>query len=134
MAVTHSGRRAETVRSQTSGSVWAAVINVIYILFALLEILLAFRFFLKLLAANPDASFAQAIYALSAPFVAPFQAVFGQPAANGAVLELTTLLAMAVYAVIAWVITALIRSIALAAPAEEEHEVERTSHRDNDLM
>lgn len=127
MALTHAERR----EAGTSDSVWAGVLNIVYILFALLEILLAFRFFLKLLAANPNAPFAQFIYGLSQPLVAPFHAVFGAPVAGGSVLELTTLLAMAVYAVIAWAIGALIRAFALAAPSESEEEAERGRGKDD---
>jgi hypothetical protein len=72
-----------------------------YIL-GLLDILLAFRFVLKLLAANSSAGFSNFIYTLSYPFASPFLNVFRTSKVEGSVFEWTTLLAMLVYALIAW--------------------------------
>ncbi|MDO8524642.1 MAG: YggT family protein [bacterium] len=72
-----------------------------YIL-GLLEVLLAFRFVLKLLAANPSAGFSSFIYNVSYPFAAPFLAVFHISKIAGSIFEWTTLLAMLVYWLIAW--------------------------------
>jgi len=72
-----------------------------YIL-GLLDILLAFRFVLKLLAANSSAGFSNFIYTLSYPFASPFLNVFRASKIEGSVFEWTTLLAMLVYALIAW--------------------------------
>lgn len=79
---------------RTSQAVW-------YIL-GIIEILLAFRFILKLLAANPSAGFTNFIYGITAPFASPFLNVFRVSQVEGNVLEWTTILAMAVYFVIAW--------------------------------
>jgi hypothetical protein len=62
----------------------------------LLEGLLALRFALALLGANANNGFAALVYAISWPFVAPFQTLFGVPAAGGSVLETYTLMAMIV--------------------------------------
>ena len=70
----------------------------IWSIVTILEVLLAFRLVLRLLAANPGAGFTDFIYTLSYPFVAPFQTVFSQTfITNGSVFEWTTLLAMFVY-------------------------------------
>lgn len=79
---------------RTSQTVW-------YILGAI-EVLLAFRFILKLLAANAAAGFTNFIYGITTPFASPFLNVFRVSQVEGNVLEWTTLLAMAVYFVIAW--------------------------------
>jgi hypothetical protein len=76
----------------------------IYLLFGILEALLAIRFVLRLLAANPNSGFASAIYSITAPFMAPFVGVFGEPAAGGSVVEFNALVAIIVYALIAWVL------------------------------
>jgi uncharacterized protein YggT (Ycf19 family) len=76
--------------------------RLIWYIFGAIEALLALRFALRLLGANPEAAFTQFIYSLSYIFVAPFQLVFGTPTAGGSALELSTLLAMAVYWFIAW--------------------------------
>jgi len=57
---------------------------------------------LKLLAANPNAGFTDFIYNVSFPFVAPFLNVFRVTKVEGSVFEWTTLLAMAVYWLIAY--------------------------------
>jgi YggT family protein len=78
------------------------VLQIVWGILALLEILLGLRFLLKLMAANPDAGFATFIYGITGPFVAPFEALVGTPATGGVILELTTLIAMAIYALIFW--------------------------------
>jgi hypothetical protein len=80
----------------------------VWYLFNILEVLLAFRFVLRLLGANSAATFTNIIYSITAPFTAPFQAVFGTTRVVGATFEWTTLLAMFVYWLLAWGIVRLI--------------------------
>jgi len=87
-----------------------------YIL-GVLEILLAFRFVLKLLGANPSAGFSNIIYSASYPFTLPFSSVFGTSSVSGSIFEWTTLLAMAVYWLIAFgIIKLLTMSKAVTTP------------------
>jgi hypothetical protein len=79
-----------------------------YLVLSLVEALLITRVILKLLAANPEAGFVRVIYSRSALFVAPFQGIFPTPATQNGVLELSSLVAIAVYAFIAWGIVRLI--------------------------
>src|SRR5258708_1091168 len=76
--------------------------QVVWYLATLLEILLAFRFFLRLTGANPSAGFTNFIYTASYPFAEPFIAVFNPSVVGDRVFEWTTLLAMVVYLLIAW--------------------------------
>jgi hypothetical protein len=76
--------------------------QIVWYIVGLLEVLLAFRFVLKLLAANPSAGFSSFIYNVSYPFAAPFLNVFNVTKVEGSVFEWTTLLAMFVYWLIAW--------------------------------
>jgi len=78
--------------------------QIVWYLLGLLEAFLAFRFVLKLLAANPSAGFSSFIYSVSYPFVAPFLSVFHITKVEGSIFEWTTLLAMLVYWLIAWAI------------------------------
>lgn len=78
-----------------------------YILYVL-EVVLAFRFVLKLMAANPQAGFSSFIYAVTWPFTAPFLAVFQKTTVFGSIFEWTTLLAMLVYWLIAFGIVRLL--------------------------
>lgn len=79
---------------------------------AFLEILLAFRFMLRLISANSDSGFAMLIYGITGVFVAPFNGLIATPMFGGASLEVTTLIAMAVYALIFWGIAHIIRMVA----------------------
>lgn len=81
--------------------------QVVWYLCALLEIILGFRFFLRLAGANPAAGFSTFIYAISWPFAEPFIAVFKTTVVSNKVFEWTTLLAMVVYLLIAWGIASL---------------------------
>jgi hypothetical protein len=87
------------------------VANVIWTLLLALEALLGLRFVLRLLAANPANAFADFIYDLSRVFLAPFFGLFEEPAFDGSVFEYTTLVAMIVYALIAWIIVRLIEVV-----------------------
>ena len=80
----------------------------IYLLFGLLEGLIAIRFVLRLLGANPAAAFAAFIYGITAPFVAPFVGIFGTPAFNGSVLEWHSIVAIIVYMLVAWLLVKVI--------------------------
>jgi hypothetical protein len=92
--------------SETTKPLYRGVQIVWYIL-GILEVLLAFRFFLKLAGANPGAGFTRFIYDLSLPFAAPFLDVFRISSVDGKVFEWTTLLAMVVYWLVAYGISRL---------------------------
>ncbi len=81
--------------------------QIVWYILGLLEALLAFRFVLKLLGANPLAGFTSFIYGTTYPFAAPFLNVFKITKVQGSVFEWTTLLAMLVYWLIALAIVKL---------------------------
>jgi hypothetical protein len=62
---------------------------VIWLVTAIIEVLIGIRVLLKLLAANPEAGFAQFIYGMTDVFLAAFNALLPTPSANGSVLELS---------------------------------------------
>lgn len=76
--------------------------QVVWYILGIIEVLLAFRFLLKLSAANAGAGFSKFIYTMTAPFANPFLTVFPRSQVEGSIFEWTTLLAMAVYALVAW--------------------------------
>jgi uncharacterized membrane protein len=82
------------------------VINGIWLVLGIFEVLLAFRFFLKLLGANPSSGFTEFIYGVSGPLSAPFRGIFSAPTTEGdittSVFETSTLVAIIVYAILAW--------------------------------
>ena len=76
--------------------------QIVWYILGIIEVLLAFRFILKLLAANPSAGFSRLIYGGSYIFSAPFLAVFHRTqVAIGSYFEWSTLLAMIVYWIVA---------------------------------
>ncbi len=75
--------------------------QVVYYILGIVEILLAFRFILKLLGANPNAGFSEFIYGITYVFANPFFAVFQKSQVQGSIFEWSTLLAMAVYWIVA---------------------------------
>lgn len=78
-------------------------------LFGALEALIGLRILLKLIEANPNNAFASAVYNFTGLFVAPFNSLIGNPsAAGGRVLEITSVVAIVVYALIAWALVRLV--------------------------
>jgi len=78
--------------------------QLVWLLFGLLEALIGLRVFLKAIAANPNSPFAVMVYQLSYVFVWPFTGLTRTPAAEGMVLEVPSIIAMFVYAVLAYAV------------------------------
>src|SRR3990172_9353599 len=78
------------------------VTQLIWLLVGLLEGVLGLRVIFKLIGVNAENTFASLLYKVTDFFVAPFASLTGAPAANGMVLEVSTLIAMVVYALVAW--------------------------------
>jgi hypothetical protein len=76
--------------------------QIVWYILGFIEILLAFRFVLRLLGANSGAGFTSFIYGITRFFAGPFLNVFGITSVGGNYFEWTTLLAMFVYWVIAF--------------------------------
>lgn len=96
----------------------------IYFLFGLLEILLAFRLVLKLTGASISSSFVGLIYGITGIFIMPFEGIFRRGFAQGvettAVLEPSTLVAIIVYAVVAWGVVRLLNILSGEKQQTEE--------------
>lgn len=88
------------------------VVQLVYLLFGIIEALIGLRVILKLLAANPQNAFAQFIYGITSPMLAPFAGIFATPASQGYVLELHSLLAIIVYALVAYALVRMVWVIA----------------------
>jgi uncharacterized protein YggT (Ycf19 family) len=84
-------------------------VRIVYLVFGVIEAVIAIRVILKLLAANPDAGFTSLVYNLTQPFVALFQGVFPDASGRGSILEVSSLLAILVYALLAFAIASLVR-------------------------
>lgn len=95
-------RQGQEARARRHRQTLAKATQIIWLLTGILEALIGIRFILKLLAANPQAGFAAFIYGITSVFLAPFLPLFEDPSANGWVLEVSSLVAMLVYALGAW--------------------------------
>ena len=126
-ATERSNQQVVVRKTRSSGN--RAITGIISWIAGAINVVLAFRFGLLLFGANPEAEFVDFIYRLSAPFIAPFEAVFGVTETRAdSVFEWSTLLAILVYAVIAWGLTSLIRSVGHSSTTtvQEVEQVEDT--------
>jgi uncharacterized protein YggT (Ycf19 family) len=97
-----------TNQATPSGTVVAA--RLIYWLVGIIESLMAIRVVLSMFGANQGNPFAYFIYSVTAPFVAPFQTLFNYQMKYGlSRFELETVVAMLVYALVAYGIIALLQ-------------------------
>jgi hypothetical protein len=96
-----------------TGQVNSKFIKIVYYILGVFEVLFAFRLIFKLLGANPENILVSFIYLVSKPFLSLFIGIFRSATTEGieaqSVFELTTIIAMVVYAVIAWGIVKLIQ-------------------------
>lgn len=74
----------------------------IWIAFGIVQILIGLRVVLKLIGANPASPFAAFIYGISDVLIFPFVGLVGTPMAGTSVLEISSLIAMLVYTLLAW--------------------------------
>jgi hypothetical protein len=78
------------------------VTQLIWLFLGILEALIALRIGLKLIGANPESPIVALIYGLTYLFLFPFEGMIATPAVGSMVLELSSLFAMLIYALIAW--------------------------------
>lgn len=83
--------------------------RLIYYFFGFIEVLLAFRLVLKVFGANASSSFVSGIYAVTGVFALPFSGIFRGSYQGGSAFEPGTLIAIAVYALVAWGIVEFLR-------------------------
>ena len=101
-----------THSTASSANPKATLVNVIWFIYGVISILLIIRFILKLTGANGDSGFVKMIYTITNVLSKPFDAIFGvTTATNGkftSVFEPSILVAIVVYALIAWGIVKII--------------------------
>jgi hypothetical protein len=81
--------------------------NAVWYILGLIEVMLAFRFVLKLFGANPTSGFVDFVYSVTGILTAPFDKIFSvaRPETGdvvGSVFEPSILVAAVVYALVAW--------------------------------
>jgi hypothetical protein len=101
--------KTSSVESKSSAK--TTFVNLIWYLYGLIAILLAIRLVLKLTGANSTNGFVSFVYSVSKVFSGPFDSIFGLKTAEAgstqSVFEPSILVAIVVYAIVAWGITRL---------------------------
>lgn len=115
--------RRSQVHTEVHVPLEAVMTRVVWFVFAVIEVLIAVRFVLKLVGANAEAGFVQLIDTMSGVFMVPFNAILGTQHVSGATFEWSALVAIAVYALLAWGIVSLIAAV---SPRDHAQTVERT--------
>lgn len=102
---THTVRKPELsdrqiILRKTTRFIWWAT--------GIVEGLIGLRILLRMMAANPGNPFADFVYAITNLFLWPFQTLVANPSSDGVVLEISSVIAMMVYLVLAWVVIELL--------------------------
>ncbi len=101
-------REASMVKSSTPAR---RAMEIIYLVFGIIDAVLLIRLVLKLLGANAHAGFAQFIYGLTGFFLAPFKGLLPTIVSGQSVLELSLVFAILIYSLIA---LGLVRLVAIS--------------------
>lgn len=78
--------------------------QIVWLLFGILETLIALRIGLLLIGANPNSPIVALIYGFTYLFLFPFTDLVASPTVGNMVLELSSMFAMLIYGLIAWAI------------------------------
>ena len=100
----------------------------IWLLFGGLEALLGIRVVLRVIGANPANLFTAFVYQLSDLFLWPFRSIVADPTFQNMTLEITSIIAMLVYAVLGWIVVRLIWVIFYHTPTSEVTTYDREEH------
>ena len=104
------------------------ITRVVYFVLGVLEVIMGLRFIFRLLGANQGSSFAMFLYDLSHVFVAPFNGIFNDQAIGRvSVFEVSTLVAMLVYALIAWGLVELSKLVLAPSLTNEQRPIRSRS-------
>lgn len=98
-------REVRTERQETGQGGRVATFKLtqlIWLVFGLIEAAIGLRVIFKLIAVNPGNPFASFLYLVTGMFLAPFRTLVRSPSAEGMVLEVSSIIAMIIYALIAW--------------------------------
>ncbi len=106
-------REAVTTETKQVASGYQTLEYLIYFFFGLLSVLLIFRLVLKLMGASSASAFVGLIYGITGIFIMPFEGIFRRGYTQGvettSILEPATIVAIVVYAVLAFGIVKLVR-------------------------
>ena len=95
------------------------VSQIVWLLFGGLEALVGIRVILLLIGANPANGFTAFVYQITQLFLWPFQNLIANPTFQNMTLEVTSIIAMIVYALLGWLIVRMIWVVFYRAPTSE---------------
>lgn len=105
-------QQTRKVDTQVSADSKSTAANAVWYVVGFVEILLGFRFVLKLFGANPNSGFVDFVYSITGILSGPFDNIFGVTSSKtgnvSSVFEPSILVAGAVYALIGWGVVKLI--------------------------
>jgi hypothetical protein len=104
----YAQRRIVRSASAEHRALVARVTQVLWLLFGFLIALIGMRVLLKLIGANPGAFFAQLVYGVTDLLLWPFAGLTPTPGVGAFQFEISSFIAMLVYALIAWALTRLV--------------------------
>lgn len=122
--------RRSQVHTEVRPPVESAIAKVVWFIAGVIEVFIAIRFVLAMFGANAEAGFVQLVYGVSGIFMAPFVAIFGTSQVEGATFEWSALVAIAVYALIAW---GIVKLIGVVSPRDHAQTVERVEAEDDSV-
>jgi uncharacterized protein YggT (Ycf19 family) len=94
-------------------------VQIIWFVTSLITILIAIRFVLKLLGASLQSGFVTFIYSLTDGLVAPFRAIFPATSGQSSTVDVASLVAIVVYALVGWGLVSLVKLITAPKGARE---------------
>jgi uncharacterized protein YggT (Ycf19 family) len=94
---------------------WMAIIAI--------EFFLGFRFVLKFMGTDSNTGLAGFVYKITQPFASPFLKALGVYKTEGSVLEWTTLVAMVIYWIVAWIIIKIFLTDDAVSTPESERKI-----------
>lgn len=108
----HVQQQTRKIDTEAKGDSKSTVANAVWYILGIIEIILAFRFVLKLFGANPNSGFVNFIYSVSGVLTAPFDNIFNVASVESneihSVFEPSILVAAIVYGLLAWGIVKLL--------------------------
>jgi len=96
--------------------------QIIWYILGFIEVLLGFRFILKMLGANAYTGFTNLIYTLTEPLAGPFRGIFNLTTSGNSTIEWSTIIAAIVYLCVAWGLVYLLDIIYPITPKDIETE------------
>ncbi|MHB8762251.1 MAG: YggT family protein [Coriobacteriia bacterium] len=128
---TSSADRRRHAHTEIRSPIEVTLSHIVFYVFGVIEVLIAIRFVFGMFGANTAAPFVRLINSMTEVFMVPFTAIFRTQQVDGATFEWSVLVALVIYALIAWGLVALIHAVSPRSHASTIETTE-TVERDED--